>query len=402
MTPCQTCEEDRSLNRGVNKRWSIGLAVLAVLLIGVSGCAGGAVRATSWTGLTVVEDELYVADLQQVAVLNGEDASIAWTFPGSEEEEGSGIWLSQGELTDSTRGAVFYVAPAVSEGRVIVASQAPSTNLLGQPQNIVWGLNPETGRWWHFDEAQGQYIEGGAISGSIFVIGNSDNNIYALDVESGLLKWVFETGHRVWATPLIISDTVYIGSMDHNLYALALDSGRVQWQFQADGAFAGTPALWDGTLYIGAFDDRFYAIDAETGIERWRFEGQNWFWGGPAVYEGIIYAADVDGNVYALEAETGAEIWRQAIGSPVRAGLEVAEDGSQVFVGSQDGALRALDASDGFVMWTRESEGEIYSKPVVDGDMLYEMLLFSPHRLRALHVENGRDVWVYPPVVEEE
>jgi len=376
--------------------------VLAVLLlVGVSGCAGGAVQTTSWTGLTVVEDKLYVADLQQVVVLNADDAEVVWSFPGS-EEEGGGMWLSQEELAKSTRGAVFYVAPAVGDGYVIVASQAPSTSMLGQPRNIIWGLNPETGRWWHFDDARGQYIEGGAIGGGLFVIGNSDNNVYALDVESGLLKWVFETGHRVWATPLIVSDTVYIGSMDHHLYALELESGRVKWDFQAAGAFAGTPALGDGTLYVGAFDDQFYAIDAGTGSERWRFKGQNWFWGSPVVHDGVVYAADVAGVVYALDAKTGAEVWRQAVESPVRAGLALAENGSQLFVGSQDGTLRALATADGFVMWSRESDGQVLSTPVVDEGILYELLLYSSQRLRALHVENGRDVWVYPPVVEEE
>ena len=96
------------------------------------------------------------------------------------------------------------------------------------------------------------------MSDGVFVIGNSDKNVYALDVDSGDLKWQFETGHRVWATPLIEGDTVYIGSMDHHLYALRLSNGEELWKFAAPGggAFAGTPALQDGTLYIGTFANR--------------------------------------------------------------------------------------------------------------------------------------------------
>jgi len=281
-------------------------------------------------------------------------------------------------------------------------SQIPPSGFLGRPRNIAWALEMDPGReFWRFDDAAGQYVEGGALGGGLFVIGNSDGNVYALDAESGDLRWTFETGHRVWATPLIVSDTVYIGSMDRHLYALDLSDGDVRWDFHAGGAFAGTPALWNGTLYIGAFDDKLYAIDADTGTERWNFTGENWFWGGPAVYDGIIYAADASGNVYALD-DTGEQIWRKQIDSPVRGGLALTEDGSNLFVGSEDGALHALDTADGFELWVVENEGQMLSTPVVDGVVVYETPIYGAKRVLALHVDNGREIWAYSPVVEEE
>lgn len=341
----------------------------------------------SWTGLTVVGERLYAADLEQARALNAADGEPVWAFPKDPKEEKRGT---------------FYVTPSVGEEYVVVASQIPGGGFLSQPRNIVWALDAETGReLWRFDGAAGQYVEGGAIGGDLFVIGNSDGNLYALDVKSGALRWVFETGHRVWATPLIVSDTVYIGSMDRHLYALRLSDGQVRWDFHAEGAFAGTPALRDDTLYIGAFDDRLYAIDTHTGTERWRFAGENWFWGSPVVYSDTVYATDVNGNVYALDAETGQQIWHQPLGVPVRAGPALAEDGSRLFVGSQNGTLYALDAADGFVVWSSESEGQMLSTPVVSGSVVYGTLIYGSHRIRALHVDNGREVWAYPRVVEE-
>lgn len=373
-------------------RWPITLAVLAALLLGTSGCAGGSVRAASWTGLTIAGDTLYAADLERVVALNAEDAELLWAFPM--------------DPTEDSRG-VFYITPAVDDEHVIVASQMPPTGFLGHARNMVWALEREDGRLlWSFDDAEGQYIEGGAIGGGLFVIGNSDGHIYALDVESGAPRWTFKTGHRVWATPLIVEDTVYIGSMDRRLYALRLSDGAELWRFPADGdaasgAFASAPVLQDGVLYIGAFDNHLYAVSADTGAERWRFEGANWFWGSPAVYGDAVYAADVDGNVYAINAQTGAQMWTQALGSPVRAGLTLTEDGSMLFVGSQDGALHALDTADGFELWPRESEGQLLSAPVVSESVVYELLLYGPYRMRALYVENGREVWTYTPIAEE-
>ena len=45
------------MNLSWTRRWPIALAVLAALLLGVSGCAGGT-RASSWTGLTIVEQNM--------------------------------------------------------------------------------------------------------------------------------------------------------------------------------------------------------------------------------------------------------------------------------------------------------------------------------------------------------
>jgi outer membrane protein assembly factor BamB len=331
---------------------------------------------------------LYAADLEQVRLMNAADADPLWSFPMDPKEDKRGV---------------FYVTPAVDEKHVIVASQMPATGFLGRPRNVVWALDRENGGLlWSFDGAAGQYIEGGAIGGDVFVIGNSDGYVYALNVESGARKWAFGTGHRAWATPLIVSDTVYVGSMDRHLYALNLSNGQVRWDFHAEGAFASAPALRDGTLYIGAFDDWLYAIDADTGAERWRFAGENWFWGSPVVYGDVVYAVDVNGNVYAVEAEIGGQIWRQSLDTSVRAGPALTEDGSQLFVGSKNGTLYTLDTADGFVMWSRESEGQVLSTPVVNGSVVYELLIYGPHRIRAFHVDNGREIWNYPPVVEEE
>jgi outer membrane protein assembly factor BamB len=376
------------LNHVSTKRRLVVLAMLAGLLLAASGCAGG-VRASSWTGLTVVGDTLYLADLQQARAMNATSGETLWTFPANPQEDNQGL---------------FYATPAVSDaGQVFVASQLTTGGLLSRRENIVWALDAETGaEIWRFGGATGMYVEGGALGEGLFVIGNGDGNVYALDRESGSLQWTFETDHRVWSTPLIVSDTVYVGSMDRNLYALDLNSGEMKWAFERDGAFGATPALSDGTLYIGAFDDNVYAIDAETGEERWRFQGDDWFWGSPAVDQGMVYVVDVKGRVYALGAESGDERWHKFLVTdqnrpvPVRAGLTLDQDGSKLFVSAQSGALYALDTSDGFVNWSMPAEGRGLSEPVVSESLVYQTLILGTSRIRALQAEEGREAWVFP------
>jgi outer membrane protein assembly factor BamB len=83
--------------------------MLVALLVGVSGCTGGA-RATSWTGLTVVDGTVYAADLDKIAALDAATSETLWTFP---------------EDTQNDPRGVFQATPTVGEGYVIAASQVP-------------------------------------------------------------------------------------------------------------------------------------------------------------------------------------------------------------------------------------------------------------------------------------
>ena len=380
------------MNQAWTRRWPIVLGMLAALILATSGCAGG-VRASSWTGLTVVGDTLYAADLQQARAMNADTGETIWTFPRNTEETNQGL---------------FYATPTVSDGgQVFFASQLTTGGFISQRRSIVWALDAETGNeLWRFEGATDMYVEGGALGGDLFVIGNGDGNVYALDREDGTLRWTFETGHQVWATPLIVSDTVYVGSMDRTLYALNLESGEVKWEFSGDGAFGAQPALDDGTLYIGGFDDAIYAVDSETGQERWQFRGEDWFWGSPAVSQGTVYAVDVKGRVYALEGENGEQIWRKDLVTdqnqpvPVRAGPAL-DGGGRLFVSAESGTLYALDADDGFVVWSVPAEGRGMSEPVVRDALVYQSLVLGSARLRALQVEEGREAWSFPAPQEE-
>ena len=381
------------MNQVLTKRSLVALAMLTSLLLATSGCAGGA-RASSWTGLTVVDDTLYVADLQQARAMNATSGETLWTFPRNPEENNQGL---------------FYASPAVSDAeQVFFASQLTTGGFFSQRQSIVWALDVETGEErWRFAGATGMYVEGGALGDGLFVIGNGDGNVYALDRETGALQWTFETGHRVWSTPLIVSDTVYVGSMDRNLYALDLQSGEAKWTFKTDGAFGGKPALSDNMLYVGAFDDTVYAIDAETGEERWRFRGDEWFWGSPAISDGVLYAVDVKGTLYAFDARTGDLNWQKTLVTDqnqpvsVRAGVMLNDDGSRLFVSSESGTLYALDTTaEGFVDWSSPAGGQGLSDPAVNGSLVYQTLIGGTSRVRALEIDRGREAWSFPPPEE--
>mgnify|MGYP006288780185 FL=1 len=360
-----------------------------VAVMALTGCRGG-VRAAAWTDLTIVEDVVYVADLEQVRALDAESGVVLWSFP---DEPNAGSY-----------GPFYTLALAPEEALFVTSEEKLRGGFLAQPEGVLRALSlvpeePEGRReLWRFAEAAGDYVGGGAVGDGVVVFGNGDGSVYALDVDNGALVWEFATEGRVWATPLIVDGTVYIASLDHTLYALDLQTSEQQWAFTARGALAERPLMLDGRFFVGSFDHTLYAI--EDGESVWELEGQNWFWGTPATDGTTVYAVDVDGNVYAADAETGEIEWESQVNDLVHLGPVVSENGRMLLVGSNNGAIYGIDTADGVVLWTKPGEGELASM-TVDGEYVYVTRINAEERIQAYYTENGRDLWTFSPSESE-
>ena len=55
------------------------------------------------------------------------------------------------------------------------------------------------------------------------------------------VAWYFPTADAVTATPTVVNGTVYVGSWDDWFYALDLETGRVRWKFRLSAQNAVTP-----------------------------------------------------------------------------------------------------------------------------------------------------------------
>ncbi len=360
--------------------------MLLSLVVVLSGCSGG-VRPTNWTTLTVDEDTVYVADLEYVWALDADSGAQRWRYP----EE---------------RGGPFYTVTLLpGEALFVTSLERVGRGFFSQPQGVLKALSLDGERvLWEFTGAKGEYVAPGSVEEDTLVIGNSDGNVYALDVEDGSPAWAepFHTDGRVWSTPLILSDTVYVASLDHSLYALDLQTGQERWRFTADGAMVGPPLAVGDRLYIGSFDGRLYAIRRTDGQPDWSvsFDGAHWIWGSPATDGERVFAADVMGTVYAVDRETGERVWTQTLEEPVRLGLAVDPEWGYVLAAGNAGTLYALDAENGSVVWSHSDTGQIGSM-VVQGDRVYITRIYGEEHAQAFQTKNGRLLWAFSPPESE-
>ncbi len=272
----------------------------------------------------------------------------------------------------------------------------------GSDDGNIYAVDSETGRQvWKRTTGGPVPCTPAVANGMVYAV-SYDGKFYALDAATGAIKWKFATeGERRFeakgihglqpknqtipdqfdvylSSPVIAQGAVYFGSGDGYLYALDANSGELKWKFKTGNVIHASPAYADGVLFVGSWDSYFYAVEAATGKEKWRFHGgedplihnQVGFQSSAAVVDGVVYVGCRDANLYALEAATGKEKWKfnnamsWVISSPA-----VAQ--GKVFFATSDSALyHVVEAATGKSVVKQEDKAYMFSSPTIAGDVV--------------------------------
>jgi beta propeller repeat protein len=90
-----------------------------------------------------------------------------------------------------------------------------------------------------------------------------------------------------------------------------------------------------------------------TNNTLWTYLTGGLMWGSPTVAAGRVYIGSDDGKVYCLNASNGAHIWNYTTGWFVRPSPAVAN--GKVYVGSDDRKVYCLNATTGAFIWNCET-----------------------------------------------
>jgi polyvinyl alcohol dehydrogenase (cytochrome) len=259
--------------------------------------------------------------------------------------------------------------------------------------------------------------DGGAESSSVEAVGRCDwpmwgqglTRTFAYPCATGIssttasklkLRWFFNAGDVVTATPAVVGDSVYVGDWEGTFYALRRTDGTVRWKYSTkihpttySGQIVSSAAVADvggeQTVYFGG-GKTLYALRAQDGTLRWKHElGRPGDGDDPTEIESSPVV--VDGMVI-----IGWDVHNSGAGEPA--------------------GVLALDAVTGKQRWLFDPEegepngcGDVWSSPAVDVDA---GLVFagsancpsSPEGWRryteamfALDLKTGKPKWGYQP-----
>lgn len=207
----------------------------------------------------------------------------------------------------------------------------------------------------------------------------------------------------MFAPPAVAGNLVFVGSCSGKFYALDWRTGALSWSYdiRQDGkqmSFHGamfidkTQVLFGADLSCAADGiGHVYAADRESGRILWKYRSP------VGVSSNLVrtHSSLCFGNTAAewgcLDPTDGGLRWKAgpvASKSPCEMPMWADTDGERLFVVAADGAVIALRASDGGVLWKRQLRSQATTSPVIAQGVLH--IGAANDRIYSLKAATGR------------
>ena len=253
-----------------------------------------------------------------------------------------------------------------------------------------------------------------SVADGMLYVGQLRGRFFAVDTDTGAIRWRKSMHHCSAASPAIADGVVYAsflaeypcpkGELGTGGFVVAWDAktGERKWLANLPPV-ESSPLVQDGTVYVGAWDNRVYALDAATGVVKWStptdaqiVSSASWVDGSVAGGSPAIVIGTNGGSLYELDAATGAIRWKAQSNSVLGSGREyfyatptVAY--GRVFIGNTDGWVYAYGAQSGKLIWARHAGSYVYTGLVAAGEVIYAGTYDG--RVIAYDAATGGELW---------
>lgn len=223
-------------------------------------------------------------------------------------------------------------------------------------------------------------------------------------------RWTFRTrevdraGHPIERLPggaVAVDGTIYVTGATDTLYALDATSGGARRRYSTLGGFSSSPTVANGVLYFSS-GRWLQAVDIESGRRRWADETTDRYGQAdptgtditfaPTVVDGAVYVGSDNGIIRALDSESGARRWTKRVPLPLPdepvspsndnafAGSPAVADGV-VYAANENGVLYALEAGTGDEIWTFDTRVRTRAAATVANGRVFMATLVNLHEL---------------------
>lgn len=258
----------------------------------VSCHSGGVPRAPHLTTFQVMSADYILSTLNGVMSAQAEGLS-------SEEKIGISEYITGGKVSTSL----------------------PEPNFCKSNNEPIVLVQENSYKEWGYDKENSRYTK---------------SNINSQNAKKLKLKWVFAypAASRARSQPSISGNTIFVGGQNLYLYALDRQTGCVRWRTKVDGEIRSAPAIYfsekGNFLFAGDYEGNVYKINPYNGEKIWvkslRYHPRVILTGSLRVDNDIIYVplssrewadgADPEyqccsfrGGIMALDVAGGNELW---------------------------------------------------------------------------------------------
>ncbi|TNB69575.1 hypothetical protein FHJ30_18515 [Arthrobacter sp. BB-1] len=316
-----------------------------------------------------------------------------------------------------TEGTFLTGSPALVNGVVYAGTRDEN----GDGNSAVHAVDQATGKQlWSYKVPSS--VHGSiAVSDGLVFVPTLRGSLFAVDAATGQLKWQHDPEpapegynqrtYGYYGVTVADGKVLYPYQTRHGeakqglLLALDVKTGSRVWASPMSGSTMsdGTPAVSDGRVYVGnQTADRVMAYDLATGQPLWTGAATlgGWQDGIPSAGNGRVYIGSGNG-IIARDGATGQTLWTYRSqhpslvnGNATPAAPTIA--GNVIYMGFPSGAVTALDATTGAVLWDRLLPGEqyrggVHTSPALSGDTLF--VGANNGNFYALDSRTGQPLW---------
>lgn len=142
------------------------------------------------------------------------------------------------------------------------------------------------------------------IQDDILYFGSTGGILYAMDLNTQVIKWKFYVGdYGISKAGIVLDDMLIQPTNKGILYAISTD-GNVLWKFMREESVGGVVTDGDRIYVSGGENNFFYCLDKD-GSEVWKFKTQGYNWSPAVIKDGFVYFGSYDCNLYKLDKITG-------------------------------------------------------------------------------------------------
>jgi eukaryotic-like serine/threonine-protein kinase len=234
-----------------------------------------------------------------------------------------------------------------------------------------------------------------AIAAGTVYIGSLDKILYAVDLQTGNLKWKYEATDEIKSSPSFYQNSVFFGDELGTFHAIDAATGKKKWEFKADAGIISSANFAGDRVVFGSYDNNLYCLSIKDGSLLWKLETAGYVHATPAIQDENVIVTGCDGKLHIVRLSDGKQVNSIDLGAYVAASPAILA--GHVYVGTFGNEVVAVDLSKSNIAWHFEDPTKkfpFYASAAVTSNVV--VVAGRDKVLRALSPDTGKIVWEFP------
>jgi outer membrane protein assembly factor BamB len=184
-----------------------------------------------------------------------------------------------------------------------------------------------------------------------------------------------------------------VPSYDFNLYSLSLETGKIRWKYQTDNYLNGAAATDNKKIVIGGCDTYLHIIDAKNGKNIAKVEIGTYVAESAAIAENLAFVGDYDGGFTCVDLVKNKMKWKFTNPKATPFLSSPAVNANRVIIGSHDKKVYCFDKQTGKVLWRYQAYGKIESSPVILKNKV--VICSNDGIIHFISIDSGKKLYTY-------